>query len=742
MRTGFTFTRLALAAACLCAATGSAGLTLGRSQGLALVGQPLELRIQVQFDSNEDAQDACLNAEVFYGDSRVDPARISIVVDAGADAAARPATVRVRSAVPVNEPVVTVNLRSGCQIRSSRRYTVLADLPTQMVEPPVRLPGPQAVAPLAPPVVPAPAPATVAAPAQAHPREAAAPSDARPAAPRKPKAVPTASRQPAPAAAAPPVHLPKPVRAGNKARLKLDPLELLIEKDPVLRATDELLSLPQEGGSQRAEAAALWRALNATPEQILREEIQAQRAAEDLKALYTVTNQNQKGLIDLAARVEQAEAGRYANGLVYTLIALWVAALVALVWMWQRMRTVQVVPDWRKGQDADDSLMAELVEAKFRHRHSNPAPLEPAQAPVAPPAASTAQTAEPQPTMPPIAGPVAARTKAALTEVDFDLDLVNPTWNEHPRAPSPSNHADDPWATPAAAAPSAWRTLEVPQLPTAARENPRGSIDFSVSMSPVLRSIDTEELEDIRSQAEFFVSLGQHDKAIDILTSRIAQCGESSPLVCLDLLRIYHATGRESEYEFMRTEFQRWFTGRVPPFGDFGVEGRSLDRYPDIMARIARLWPGPPVLEFIEQCLYHHTGAVEGQDFDLQAYRDLLLLHTVAKRIIRMADDNGDPDGHVSEMVRIPARPQSTMILDTPDSRRTPTHRAGASMRGALMVRDAQEDSDPQADMETRGVPLGPMKLPPAPQVDAGLDDVVDPHADDHLTDFNFLDLR
>lgn len=237
------------------------------------------------------------------------------------------------------------------------------------------------------------------------------------------------------------------------------------------------------------------------------------------------------------------------------------------------------------------------------------------------------------------------------------------------------------------------------------------------------------------------MSLGQAEKAVDILTTRIAQCGESSPLVCLDLLKIYHSLGQEPEYTFMRAEFQHWFTGRVPAFADFGNEGRALDRYPQVMERIVKLWPGARVLEYIEECLYHHTGAVDGQDFDLQAYRDLLLLHTVAKRIMRMASETGDPDSYIPDVVRIPARAQSNMILDTPDSRRTPTHRAGAHQRWGAPTRDAQDAHDPQADVETRGAPLGPMKVPPtaAPQEDPASEADA---AQDHLTDFNFLNLR
>lgn len=708
MKTGFTLRTFAVALACLCTATGSVGLTLGRVQGLALIGQPLELRVPVQFDSSEDAQNACLNAEVAYGENPLDATRVSVAVEPFSDPVNRPAMVRVVATVPVNEPVVTVTLRSGCQVRSSKRYTLLADLPTQVVE-----------------QQPVPAPVRAFGRSSPAPREALSQvgvqrpepvvaDAARSGAPRKPQPAPApvrsvAAAQLPPTVATPPVRLPQPAKTASKARLKLDPLDLLIEKDPVLRATDELLSLPLDDGPRRAEAAALWRALNSSPQQILQDEAQAQRVSDDLKALYTVTNQNQKGLIELATKVERAESERYANGLVYTLGALCLAALAALVWMWQRMHTVQVVPDWRQGQDADDSLMAELLATK-----DLPQPEAAPARPIEPQPAAPSSAASPLPSFPLSTSP--------STEVDFDLGRMDAPWTVSARTPQP---AVDPWSAPKATT----------------QDAAHGGIDFSVSLSPSLRSIDTEELEDIRHQAEFFVSLGQHDKAIEILTTRIAQCGESSPLVCLDLLKIYHALGREPEYTFMRAEFQHWFTGRVPVFAEFDNEGRALDRYPQVMERIIKLWPGVRVLEYIEDCLYHHCGTVDGQDFDLQAYRDLLLLHTVAKRILRMGTESGAADSHVPDVVRIPGRAQNIWMSDAPDSRRVPPHRTGTYSRGGLPAAQVQDSNDPQADMDTRGVPLGPMKVPPASPANAGPAKPTSSAAAAQ-TDFNFLNLR
>ena len=75
------------------------------------------------------------------------------------------------------------------------------------------------------------------------------------------------------------------------------------------------------------------------------------------------------------------------------------------------------------------------------------------------------------------------------------------------------------------------------------------------------------------------MSLGQHDKAIEVLTSRIALCGESSPLVCLDLLRILHVLGRKADYEFMRSSFTSGSLV-VPAFGHFEETGVPWRRIP------------------------------------------------------------------------------------------------------------------------------------------------------------------
>ncbi len=682
--------RIASGVALLGIAMGSSALTLGRSQGVAWVGKPLDLQVHVMSDNQDDMQADCLAADVQYGETHVDPSRVTVSASALTGSAGGK-IVRIVATLAVDEPVVTVLLRVGCQQKLSKRYTLFAEPPTSVVEPVVPALvrsniGPDRVAA----VGAVDKPLQQVSPASAQVATTAAPAKVRRARPAKPEAepIPVAASAVVPRASKPPARTP------GKARLKLDPLELMIERDPVLRASDELLTIPQEDGAIRVQAAALWRSLNVSPEQLLQDEARALSLEKDIKSLHAVTTQNQKDLGELAARVEQTESKRYSNWLVFTLTGFWLATVAALLWFLRRGR-VESESAWLHGHDAQDSLLAEIVQVPSNGDR--------------PPVTSVRSAAvSPQRGSPVVAaGAAAAAVKGAaqpaapgLTEVDFDLDFGLP--------PPVSMNGE---ARQASAGSS-------PSVPLRVNSEP----DFLPSTSPGLRSTASEEVVDVREQAEFFLSLGQHDRAIEILTSRIAQCGESSPLVCLDLLNIYHALGRETDFEFMRTEFNHWFSGHVPEFSAFGNVGQSLDQYPQIMDEISELWPTVPVLEYIESLLYHHAG--DGVVFDLQAYLDLVFLHGVARQIVRQ----GGPSGAVGagDVLRIPAPANAGMADDPWNPLGAPKieHRAGAHRRGAQ---------------------VGAMRLPVAALPDSpetGQKAPVAEKLEPIHSDFNFIGLR
>ncbi|HSV47661.1 MAG TPA: hypothetical protein VLJ58_17870, partial [Ramlibacter sp.] len=116
-------------------ATGSSALTLGRVQGVALIGRPLNVAVRVELDAPADAAELCLVADVFYGDTRLDRNRVTISVDAAGNGAA---IAQLRSNVAVDEPVVTVYLQAGCVQKLTRRFVLLAEQPGDAPAPALR----------------------------------------------------------------------------------------------------------------------------------------------------------------------------------------------------------------------------------------------------------------------------------------------------------------------------------------------------------------------------------------------------------------------------------------------------------------------------------------------------------------------------------------------------------------------------------------------------------------------------
>lgn len=637
----------------LCTAMGSSALTLGRAQGAVFIGKPLDLRVQVQLDSAEDVQASCMDAEVYYGDSRVEASRVAVAVEPAGAASALGPTVRVTSTALVNEPVVTVNFRVGCQQKLSKRYTIFPEVSTSVVEPI----APKASSRSAAPQVNLPAlvaaPSRSATPSTGEPvtRSARSEPSRRSAVAENPVAKPARqAKEVTPTPPLPIVRLKPPTKASGKSRLTLDSLDLLIDRDPILRVTPELLTLPREDLAARAEAAALWRSLNTSPEELVLQGEKAAAFEKDLKSLYSITAQNQKGLTDLVSKVERAESERYANGLVYALAGLLLISLLALAWVWRRAKAVSP-SNWRDGIDSGDSLMAELVKA--------PPVVRPRPSAARPEAPTADEPVAPHPEAP----------VSAHSPLDFDLsdmDLEPPPF-------APTDRAKAPFANSASAA------LDSVAPPLSARALAQsGPRAISASGSAGADPVDSSELLDVRKQANFFMSLGETQQAIDLLVNHIAQVGESSPVVCLDLLKIYYKQGREPEYEALRKEFNNWFTGRVPVIDHFTKEGRGLDRYPNVLDQIVALWPNPRVLEYIENCMYHHSSDEYEPHFDLLAYRELLLLHGVAQRIVRVSDDSQD----VAALVRIAARAPSGDTAGDADSDAV-GHRVGAQYRGA-----------------------------------------------------------
>ncbi|MFT3821504.1 MAG: hypothetical protein QM750_28445 [Rubrivivax sp.] len=146
------------------------------------------------------------------------------------------------------------------------------------------------------------------------------------------------------------------------------------------------------------------------------------------------------------------------------------------------------------------------------------------------------------------------------------------------------------------------------------------------------RDVSIEELIDLEQQAEFFVVLGQDEAAIDLLVDHLRSTGGGSPLPYLKLLEIYRRRGDREAYERTRARFNHRFNAYAPDWETDPAEGRSLEDYPAVVARLQMVWPSPiDAMAALESLLFRKS---RGELFDMPAYRDVLFLYSLARDLL------------------------------------------------------------------------------------------------------------
>ena len=167
--------------------------------------------------------------------------------------------------------------------------------------------------------------------------------------------------------------------------------------------------------------------------------------------------------------------------------------------------------------------------------------------------------------------------------------------------------------------------------------------DMPLSAPPTARMLHPEELFDLQQQAEFFISVGEHDQAIAVMKKHIDENVTASPLMYLELLRLYRSLSRRDDFSQLRTQFQQHFNALVPEFSAFQNGGRTLLDYPETTARIEALWSDDAVQPLLESCIFCPAEGCsnEFEPFELPAYDDLLLLYAIANTIPAKA--RGEP---------------------------------------------------------------------------------------------------
>ena len=622
-----------LAVALFVTANVAAAVGLGSSGSGAVLGQPLDFVVPLRLNAGETLAPECIAAEVTVGESPWPPALVQIALEAPASGSAR---IRVSTTRPIHEPVISVQVHAGCGAGITRRFVVLADAPKE-----ARLDVPMPALVFAEALVSdaaatrtaersrvssdfvlAAATATLAAVVESRSVGNVAQRLGVQAAPRSASSERRAGRRVerraqrrTEARSAHVIERPEPRRARAAmaapagARLRLD------FPQPVLAASanpvaDALKAVAQAASHARAAAQA---ASAAADRMTALERLVEQRGRESA-AGREITQQ-------MRARLQQSEAMN--RWLVPLLLALLAAAAVAAYLAW-RLAAVQ-------RQQAENWRAADPAATAGAHKAI--AESEPSRLPTVPipfvtglpmPRAAATARGLTKPAWPPAVQPGSAD---AVADPATGLANFTPPRLAHFGLPV-SDHVSALKSAPMGAASSA----PLGALTETETQSTEAMPHFARRGETAPRDVSIEELIDLEQQAEFFVVLGQDEAAIELLAEHLSGTGGGSPLPYLKLLEIHRRRGDAADYERLRTRFNHRFNAYAPEWGSDLQAGRTLEDYSGVVPRLQQAWPRPlDSMAELEALLFRRS---RGELFELPAYREVLLLYSLARDLL------------------------------------------------------------------------------------------------------------
>lgn len=563
-------TRRSLIALAALTALSAHAVVLGNIRNTVYVGKPFNANIELA-----DAQDAslCISVDLSYGDSRV----------SGTSYTLKGNTLRVRNDKAIDEPILNLLVTADCANPTSRKYTLFAEAPmafapevqedeTEASAPPAQAPRKRQDTDNFFGVSGGPTLGSESIPTipSSNPAKRKARAPARPAA--KPSSGNYGSTHVGSDSA---IQLTSTDSAAPASPAETQPrLELSnfdwTQEDPGLRTSPELLSLSANTDPAARELArARWAALSAQIDG-LASDASLRATQEDFLGLTEQIQARDQEIAALRAQlVAQENAGVPWRKLLPWLLGLLLLSALALL-----------AQRWRKARARAARKQERQKEVWWQHEES---------------------------------------------------------YSDHDHESSPA-----PLTTPADGAPRATRFTEQMPVPevqdmdkaSASKEFPEffvSGLDEAALVVGANQSRQaTEVLLDTQQQVDFFLALGQYDKAIDILKNHINENDETSPLVYLDLLSVYHSAGRAAAFEELRLTFNQLFNANVPDFANYRLNSRGLESYGNVIARIQRHWNTPKVINLIEESVFRRPGERNEEAFEPLAYRELLLLYGIA----------------------------------------------------------------------------------------------------------------
>lgn len=148
------------------------------------------------------------------------------------------------------------------------------------------------------------------------------------------------------------------------------------------------------------------------------------------------------------------------------------------------------------------------------------------------------------------------------------------------------------------------------------------------------QSIQIEEISDAMQEAEFWLSIKDPQRAIEILEPQSMNANPSTPVMWLLLLDLYRMVENRDKYNQLRIRFKQKFNSNILEYGESPRPDsiKFLCDFDHLTSKLTAFWNTNYILPFLESLLIDDREG-ERVGFELSVYQDILMLIAMSKEL-------------------------------------------------------------------------------------------------------------
>lgn len=157
---------------------------------------------------------------------------------------------------------------------------------------------------------------------------------------------------------------------------------------------------------------------------------------------------------------------------------------------------------------------------------------------------------------------------------------------------------------------------------------------FNLFTSREGQSIHIEEISDAMQEAQFWMSINDPGRAIEILEPQCVDENPTTPVMWLLLLELYRTAQDTEKFARLRQRFKQKFNTHILGMNESAQPHsvRFLCDFDHLTGKLAAFWNTNYILPFLESLLVDDREG-ERVGFELSVYQDILLLIAIAKEL-------------------------------------------------------------------------------------------------------------